>query len=165
MKAEYLLFNIVIFIGPFFLGLLKPFLFKHWSEALFSILIIMIPYIIWDAIVTGMHWMFNSNYILGIYIAKLPLEEWLFFVTVPFACLFTWEMIIRRIEMNIVSALKYIRYTLYAFPLLGVIIFNLGLEYTGLVLIFLGLAGLLDRIINTNLFKFLKNFFNFHLNV
>jgi lycopene cyclase domain-containing protein len=151
MKAEYLFFNIVVFSGPFFLALLKPFRFKHWSEALFSIIIVMIPYVVWDAIVTGMHWVFNTNYVLGIYLVRLPVEEWFFFITVPFACLFTWEMIIRRIDRNISSVFKYIRYTLYAFPLLGVIIFNLGLQYTGLVFIFLGLAGLLDRMIKTDL--------------
>ena len=44
----------------------------------------------WDVIFTinGI-WGFNSDYFLGFEIFSLPLEEWLFFICIPFACVFT----------------------------------------------------------------------------
>ncbi len=50
----------------------------------------MLIFIPWDVIFTknGI-WGFNEAYFLGIYISSLPLEEWLFFICIPFACVFT----------------------------------------------------------------------------
>lgn len=47
-------------------------------------------FIPWDVIFTinGI-WGFNSDYFLGFKIFSLPLEEWLFFICIPFACVFT----------------------------------------------------------------------------
>ena len=47
-------------------------------------------FIPWDVIFTinGV-WGFNSDYFLGVEILSLPLEEWLFFICIPFACVFT----------------------------------------------------------------------------
>ena len=36
-------------------------------------------------------WEFNPEYIVGWYLWELPLEEWLFFLTVPYACVFIYE--------------------------------------------------------------------------
>ncbi|WP_296702062.1 lycopene cyclase domain-containing protein [Algoriphagus sp.] len=52
-------------------------------------------FLIWDHWFTVMGiWEFNSRYILGVYLFELPLEEWLFFFTVPFACIFIYEVLI-----------------------------------------------------------------------
>ena len=47
-------------------------------------------FIPWDVIFTinGV-WGFNSDYFLGVEILSLPFEEWLFFLCIPFACVFT----------------------------------------------------------------------------
>ena len=47
-------------------------------------------FIPWDVIFTinGV-WGFNSDYFLGVEILSLPFEEWLFFICIPFACVFT----------------------------------------------------------------------------
>ena len=49
-------------------------------------------FIIWDVIFTRMGvWGFNPRYLSGIYLVNLPVEEWLFFVTTPFASIFIYE--------------------------------------------------------------------------
>jgi len=47
-------------------------------------------FIPWDVIFT-LHeiWGFNDTYFLGLKLFSLPIEEWLFFICIPFACVFT----------------------------------------------------------------------------
>ena len=50
-------------------------------------------FIIWDELFTINNvWSFNSNYVSGLYIRHLPIEEVLFFICVPYACLFIYEV-------------------------------------------------------------------------
>jgi len=153
MIYEYLIFNILVISGPLILGNLKPFYFvPHWPRVFLSALIIGIPYLVWDNLVTGLHWEFNYNYILGITLQNLPLEEILFFFTVPAACLFSWEMIIRRTADRQFTWLKKIRIALLFLPIAGLQIYLNGQHYTGLATVFLGLAILLDMFLKTDLF-------------
>lgn len=48
-------------------------------------------FLFWDVLFTvkGV-WSFNSSYIIGVTLWGLPLEEVLFFITVPFACIFIY---------------------------------------------------------------------------
>ncbi len=51
-------------------------------------------YIIWDNWFTGMGvWSFNRDYITGIHLYHLPVEEVLFFFVVPYCCVFIYECI------------------------------------------------------------------------
>ena len=38
-------------------------------------------------------WSFNNDYVSGLYLFKLPIEEWLFFIVIPFCCVFIYESI------------------------------------------------------------------------
>lgn len=91
MKTEYLLFNIAICS----LSTISAWLYAKGrlptlKAAIPAILTVSIPYLIWDALVTGSWWSFNDQYILGAKLLSLPLEEILFFVTIPWSCLIVW---------------------------------------------------------------------------
>jgi lycopene cyclase domain-containing protein len=141
----------VIISGPAFFGSLKCcYIWNHWKQILIAIIIPAIPFLLWDALVTGTHWHFNSNYVSGIKIINLPIEEILFFITVPFACLFTWEMIIRRVKEKQVKT-QWLRLLLYLALPAGIYFFLIGKQYTGLTLSFLFVANLVDQFLKTNL--------------
>lgn len=67
-------------------------LVQNKGRVLAVILMVSVPYWIWDvvAIARG-HWTFNERYILGIHLAGMPLEEWLFFPVLVFVSIFTWD--------------------------------------------------------------------------
>ncbi|MFC2093555.1 lycopene cyclase domain-containing protein [Bacteroidota bacterium] len=153
MKYEYLIFNLIVISGPLFFGSFKKFyIINKWKDLIISIIPVAVLFLIWDSLVTGRHWEFNPSFITGIIFFKLPLEEILFFITVPFACLFTWEMIIRRKNNTEIPALKHFRFILFFLPIAGLILFFLGKEYTGLALFFLGITAYADKLTQSNLF-------------
>jgi len=153
VKAEYLLLNLIILAGPLLMSFERQIHFvDKWRYAWPAIIMVSIPYLIWDSLVTGAHWWFNEKYTLDFRLAGLPMEEWLFFFTVPFAALFIWEVIgfYYRRDRDI-AVMRPLRHALYPLQLLGLIFFAQGKEYTGLMLIFLGAAIIVDRILKTDL--------------
>lgn len=64
---------------------------RHFPAFLKAGLLVAIPFITWDVWFTARGvWWFNTDYTLGLVIAGLPLEEWLFFICIPFSCVFTY---------------------------------------------------------------------------
>jgi lycopene cyclase domain-containing protein len=93
--SEYLRILILAGIVPLALSFWPSLRFYHSLKALlFSIASIVCIFGAWDvfAVVRG-HWHFNPQAILGLYIFNLPLEEVLFFVVIPFCCIFSWEVV------------------------------------------------------------------------
>ena len=51
-------------------------------------------YILWDMVFTKQGvWSFNENYITGLKLYNLPIEEVLFFFVVPYCCVFIYECV------------------------------------------------------------------------
>lgn len=64
---------------------------RHFGAFIKAAVLVAIPFIAWDVWFTAKGaWWFNTDYTLGIVIAGLPLEEWLFFICIPFSCVFTY---------------------------------------------------------------------------
>ncbi len=153
MKCEYLLLNLLIVLGPLVMSFEKQMRFvEKWRYAFAAITITAAPYLVWDALVTERHWWFNPNYTFDARLANLPLEECLFFFTVPFAALFMWETIKFYFPLRKSRAAQSLRYLLWLGIPLGFFLFARGKEYTGLMLIALGSSAILDVLLRTELF-------------
>ena len=60
--------------------------YKSWKKLFPAILLIGFIFIVWDVLFTAWNvWGFNDSYFLGVEFLGLPLEELLFFVSIPFA--------------------------------------------------------------------------------
>ncbi|MDT3404237.1 lycopene cyclase domain-containing protein [Mucilaginibacter terrae] len=92
MKYAYLLINFLTVIFPVLLSFDKRVAFhKSWKFIWPGMAITGLVFLFWDVLFTlkGV-WSFNDNYIVGIRFWGLPLEEVLFFLTVPFSCIFIY---------------------------------------------------------------------------
>ncbi len=152
MKFEYLIYNLVIIAGPLALSFEKGVHYiSRWKYFLPAIVVVLIPFIIWDSLVTGKHWWFNEHYTLDFRLAGLPLEEWLFFITVPFACLFVWEIIRTKSRNPVRLKLSPIQWLLIAGFIPGIFFLFDGRHYTGITLFALGITALLDMLLKTDI--------------
>ena len=150
MSLTYLLLNAFIIAVPLALTGDKRTAYYRQLPALgFSIGVVSSSYLIWDVIVTARgEWSFNGKYLTGLHVLNIPLEEMLFFITVPFSCLFIYEVVL--------YATKETSFKLPDFVLLTVIISLIACAialrdqgYTSKALLscgfFLVVAFLLDR--------------------
>jgi lycopene cyclase domain-containing protein len=101
-KYLYLWINILSFIVPFLFSFYPKANFsKKWRYVIPAILVTAVVFIAWDAVFTRLGvWGFNPRYISGIYLLGLPLEEILFFLCIPYACLFTYFALSHLVEKD-----------------------------------------------------------------
>jgi lycopene cyclase domain-containing protein len=102
MKYTYLLLNIFTISIPFIFSFHKKLNFyKTWKAFFPAVFITAAVFIIWDIYFTSLGvWGFNPEYLLGVNVVNLPLEEWLFFFCIPYAIVFTYASIKRLINQN-----------------------------------------------------------------
>lgn len=89
----YLFLDIISILFPLAFSFHPKFDFsKKWKYLWPSIFATAMVFILWDIVFTEKGvWGFNPDYIIGIYLYNLPLEEILFFVCIPYACVFIYD--------------------------------------------------------------------------
>ncbi len=150
--STYLIINILIIIVPLILSFDKNIrYYKKLPSLLFSILIVSTAYIIWDIFATQRgDWAFNPKHLVGIYFGGLPIEEILFFFTVPYSCIFIYETVRYYTKEKTFNINKIFFLILAVILILFGIILN-NQYYTFTVSIFTGLFFLLAAFLNMNL--------------
>lgn len=149
MAFEYLLFDLLVLAGPLVLGFFGPTYFRGRSlRAWVAVFAAAIPFLIWDALVADRHWFFSSEYTLGPELFGLPIEEWLFFAAVPYALIFSWELLLdggQAPKRQGAGAKLFYGIAALMVPV-GIWQLVEGRGYTGLTALALGLVGAVDWI-------------------
>jgi len=135
--SEYLLINIFIIIVPLLLIFEQKLKFyKKLPAALISIFIVSTVYIIWDSIAAKAgDWAFNPKYLIGVYFFDLPLEEILFFITVPYSIIFIYETAKFYLKESEIFFSRYIYFSIMILLIVGIILF-VDQNYTLIVMIY-----------------------------
>jgi lycopene cyclase domain-containing protein len=127
--------------GPLLLSFdRKVAFFKKWKFLFPAMVIPALFYIVWDILFTRWAvWSFNEEYISGLHLFDLPIEEVLFFFVVPYCCLFIYECIITYFPaIKDRNSSRIILYSIgFAGAIVGLILF--GRIYTSTTFIFLAL--------------------------
>ncbi|HSI89656.1 MAG TPA: lycopene cyclase domain-containing protein [Adhaeribacter sp.] len=135
----YLYLNLFTIFFPLALSFDKRVAFyKTWPALFPAIFINAAVFIPWDIYFTQRGiWGFNPEYLVGINFFGLPLEEVLFFFTVPYACVFIYQCLNVYFGESILR--KYARvFTFVLIAFLAVLAaFNLERLYTSATAVFL----------------------------
>lgn len=139
MMSLYFWLDILSISVPLLVSFHPRIRLHHYWKSLFSaIALSMIPFIIWDIYFTiHKYWGFNPDYLSQTYILYLPVEEWLFFICVPYACVFTHEalMVLTKNAHLTTKTTKII--TVLLLLVFGLVLaFHFDLAYTAVNMIF-----------------------------
>ncbi len=150
MIYEYLIFNLFILAGPVCFSFdSKVRYYRYWKYALAGVVVVMVPFLVWDTMVVHKHWWFNHQYTLPFRVAGIPPGEILFFVSVPFACLFVWQILLTFYKRNSIFNQKFVYGIALALVPLGIYFFVQNRVYTALVCAAMILTVLIDRVYKT----------------
>ncbi len=152
--SEYLIINIAIIIIPLALSFeSKLKYYKNIPSILISILFVSGGFILWDSIATKRgDWAFNPNYVNGLHIFGLPFEELLFFITVPYSCIFIYEVISFYFDDKKLNIPKSVSLAIVSLLILTAAFYGMR-PYTYLVLLVTSLFIFIASIYSGELFK------------
>jgi len=159
MNYLYLLLD----LGSLFIPLLFSFhpklkFYKKWKGLFLAIPLTMLIFIPWDVIFTQQgFWGFNETYFLNIRILGLPLEEWLFFICIPYACVFTHFALLKYFP-NLCLKLSFTRWISYILIILILIIAIINFDKWYTLVISIYAIILIPIALKTNI-ELLRNYY------
>jgi lycopene cyclase domain-containing protein len=130
--STYLIINLLALCMPLLLSFdKKVHFFTNWRYLFPAIFLTMVLFIPWDILFTikGV-WGFNPKHLSGIYFLRLPLEEWMFFIVVPYASLFTYEVLNAYVKKDFLSKYSDAISKVFVFILLLIAFANIHKAYT-----------------------------------
>ena len=130
----YIALDICSFLIPFLFSFEKKWMnfIRFWKPFFSAIILVGLFFIIWDIYFAYENvWGFNNEYLIGIRWFELPLEEWLFFLLIPYASNFihySLEYFFPKLELskNITQSITIVLFVMS----LGIFIWNLDKIYT-----------------------------------
>ncbi|MGB9696238.1 MAG: lycopene cyclase domain-containing protein [Ignavibacteria bacterium] len=139
-KFLYLSVDIGCFILTFFLSFVPKFrLIKYFKVVFKGIFTVASGFILWDVIFTKLKvWSFADEYTLGLRIFDLPIEEILFFIAIPYSCIFTYYSLKQFVTFKSTAFIYF--FSIVLSIILGIIsIYNVPKLYTSVTLSLTGL--------------------------
>ena len=115
----YLALDFFTFLIPFLFSFEKKRMhfIQYWKAYFTAIIVVGIFFILWDSYFAYQNvWGFNDEYLVGFRILKLPIEELLFFLLIPYSSIFI-HYALKYFVPNLVLGEKitnYISYVLFA---------------------------------------------------
>ncbi len=151
MQYTYLWVNFGTIIIPFLFSFHPKLQFhKQWKYYLPAMVLAGLVFIAWDVLFTQMGvWGFNKDYITGIHLVNLPLEEVLFFVCIPYACVFTYHCLSLFFKLSWPPQIERIVCIGSAIVLIIIGLLSMPRAYTSTTFISLGVLILLARFVFT----------------
>ena len=141
MKNLYLAIDLLTIAVPFLFSFHPKLQFyKHWKAFFGANVLAGAIFISWDILFTHWKvWGFNPTYLTGNYFFNLPIEEVLFFICIPFSCVFTYHCLNRFFTFSWKDKLetRFVLVLSISFLLLGMIFW--GRAYTSATFISLSL--------------------------
>jgi lycopene cyclase domain-containing protein len=109
---------------------------SKWSGLFTGLLVMSTIFLLWDGLFTAAGvWGFDPRYLVGVYLFGMPVEEWLFFLFIPYSCVFLYEVMRYFIRRDVFGKVaRPFSIGLAAF-LLVVGWFNLDRSYTSITFI------------------------------
>lgn len=121
MKYTYLLIDFFTIIVPFLFSFHPKLKFhKTWRSFFPAVLITGLVFILGDILFTSLGvWGFNPAYLIGLKIGNLPIEEILFFLCIPFSCVFTYHCLNLLLKLELEA--NTVKFTTIFFIIMGIV--------------------------------------------
>ena len=118
--------------GPLLLSFDKKVAYyKQWIPLFAGILINGIFFVLWDSYFTEQGiWSFNSAYVANYRLLGLPLEEWSFFIVIPYCSIFIYACVKAYMKLDFLVSWSKIINVFFMLILLAIIILYPDRRYT-----------------------------------